>query len=123
MTSTTNRQQILSNELYVPATEAGIELRLALTDINLLKLKAKLMSISSNIYDKTIGSNLPEDRKQSNYELATTLIDCKKVIDHFEQLDMKRQQRNSLLIIRCQTMENEITRLKEENNHLKERIP
>lgn len=81
------------------------------------------MSTSSNIYDKTIGSNLPEERKQANYELATTLIDCKKVIDHFEQVDMKRQQRNSLLIHRCQVLEKEINKLKEENKHLKERIP
>ena len=109
--------------LYTPSTEAGRELRINLTDIDRLRVKAKLMATATSIYDKTILAELPPERKESNFELATLLLDSKKLIDHYEAVDMKRQSRNFELINRCLKLEKEKETLQKENDFLKKRIP
>lgn len=112
-----------NKNLYVPATEAGKELSINLTEIDRLKVKAKLMATATSIYDRTILSELSEERKNSNYELATLLLDSKKLLDHYEMVDMKRQSRNFELINRCKKLEQDLEKIQKENDFLKTRIP
>lgn len=113
----------MEDKLYIPSTEAGIELRISLTEIDRLKIKSDIIVLASSIYDKTINSSLSEERKKHNYDLALLLLNAKKLIEHFEEVDMKRQSRNFELINRCKQKDLKINELIKENEYLKERIP
>lgn len=91
------------------------ELLLSYSEMKLLKHKMMLTLTARSIYEKTIVSQLSDERKDANFELINLLNDTNKILDEMKKIDDKRMSNNFRLI-------NEIKILKQENERLNKEL-
>lgn len=104
------------------STLAGKELIKSISDVGVKRLTLRLQVLANGIYDKTISSEMSEDRKEQNFRLCEALLDAKRMIDRFVELDAKRMSNNFSYINELAKIKKEYKKLIEENKYLKEKI-
>lgn len=98
------------------------ELLIAPSELSVLNLKSRLSVNASYLYDKTVNSNLPENKKSKNLNLVSLILDASKMIDELVKADSKRRTNNYILISKVQKLEKRIKELEHEIENLKENI-
>jgi len=90
--------------------------------MKLLKHKMMLTVTARSIYEKTIFSNLTDERKQSNFELINLLNDTNKILDEMKRIDGKRMSNNFELINKVELLQRENERLTKELETIKNNL-
>jgi len=74
------------------------------------------------VYEKTILSNLSEERKQSNFDLINLLNDCNKALGEMKSIDDKRISNNFSYINQIEILKRENERLNKELETIKNNL-
>ena len=91
-------------------------------EINILKLRARLLAMSSYLYSSTEKEGVSEDKKEFAFKLIGLLSDSQLTIDQLikkesKYMSMYFDYKNKVLVL-----EKELERLETENKHLKDNL-
>lgn len=91
-------------------------------EINTLKLKARILAMSTYLYSSTEKEGVSDERKEFAYKLINLLNDSQVTIEHFISKESKYMSqyfdyKNKVLIL-----QKELEKLEAENKNLKDNL-
>jgi len=91
-------------------------------EINILKLKARILAMSTYLYSSTEKEGISEERKEFAYKLIDLLNDSQLTIEQLIKKESKYMSmyfdfKNKVLVL-----QNELDKLETENKHLKDNL-
>ena len=91
-------------------------------EINILKLKARILAMSTYLYSSTEKEGISEDRKEFAYKLIDLLNDSQLTIEQLIKKESKYMSsyfdyKNKVLVL-----QKEVEKLESENKHLKDNL-
>jgi hypothetical protein len=91
-------------------------------EINILKLKARILAMSTYLYSSTEKEGISEERKEFAFKLIGLLSDSQLTIDELIKKESKYMSmyfdfKNKVLVL-----QNELDKLETENKHLKDNL-
>jgi hypothetical protein len=91
-------------------------------EINILKLKARILAMSTYLYSSTEKEGISEERKEFAFKLIGLLSDSQLTIDELikkesKYMSMYFDYKNKVLVL-----QKELDKLETENKHLKDNL-
>jgi len=91
-------------------------------EINILKLKARILAMSTYLYSSTEKEGISEERKEFAFKLIGLLSDSQLTIEQLikkesKYMSMYFDYKNKVLVL-----QNELDKLETENKHLKDNL-